>query len=170
MISATVNDSSVMDALRKLSASTYDLSPVMGEIGETIRSSVDLNFVDSSDPWGGKWRSLSRATIMQRLGRGKDNFKKDGKISKKGQSVAMSGFQPLMDTGRLRSSITYQATGNSVTVGTKLIYAATHQFGRDHIPARPFMPIRNGEVDLPAPLRDEIIGTIGDHIMRAVGK
>jgi len=45
----------------------------------------------------------------------------------------------LQDTGRLRMSINFRTSGNQGYLGTNMIYAATHQFGRGSIPARPFL-------------------------------
>ena len=45
----------------------------------------------------------------------------------------------LQDTGRLRTSIMFNMSGNTGYIGTNVLYAATHQFGRDNIPARPFL-------------------------------
>jgi len=45
----------------------------------------------------------------------------------------------LQDTGRLRMSINFRGSGNTGYLGTNVIYAATHQFGRGKIPARPFL-------------------------------
>lgn len=47
----------------------------------------------------------------------------------------------LQLTTMLRKSIRVVGfTSDSVLVGSDRPYAATHQLGRDHIPARPFMP------------------------------
>ncbi len=45
----------------------------------------------------------------------------------------------LQNEGHLVDSITHLVTGNSVEVGTNLVYGATHQVGRGGIPARPFL-------------------------------
>lgn len=48
----------------------------------------------------------------------------------------------LTERGFLRRGIHYQVTGpGRVEVGSALVYAATHQFGRGGIPARPFLGI-----------------------------
>ncbi|MCY4548123.1 MAG: phage virion morphogenesis protein [Defluviicoccus sp.] len=39
------------------------------------------------------------------------------------------GGQTLTDSGRLRSSIAYNVTGDGMEVGTNVVYAAIHQFG-----------------------------------------
>lgn len=47
---------------------------------------------------------------------------------------------PLLDTGRLRNSIQVMPTRTGIRALTNVVYAATHQYGRDAIPARPFFP------------------------------
>ena len=51
----------------------------------------------------------------------------------------------LQDTGELRRSIHFRADNNGVIIGSKLKYAATHQFGRGKIPARPYLGINELE-------------------------
>jgi phage gpG-like protein len=53
----------------------------------------------------------------------------DGTAWKKSRRVIESGGQTLRDKGILRNSFSYVATGNSVTIGTNVIYAAIHHFG-----------------------------------------
>lgn len=71
--------------------------------------------------------------------------------------------QPLLDTGRLRSSITYSLTDSGFSLGTSVAYAPVHQYGATirpksgkvlrwqaggrwygakevKVPARPFLP------------------------------
>lgn len=48
---------------------------------------------------------------------------------------------PLLDTGRLRASIAPVWNARSFELNTNVIYAATHEFGRDNIPQRQFLPI-----------------------------
>ena len=54
----------------------------------------------------------------------------------------------MLDTGRLRNSITYRVAGEVLYVGTNVEYAGIHQFGARAgrrrnvvIPARPFLGI-----------------------------
>lgn len=87
---------------------------------------VDLvaeGFKQSRAPDGAPWRPLARARRRN---------KKKGDRGK-----------PLMDTGRLRASVTTATsiTADGFTIGSNLVYAATHQYGRGPIPARPFLPV-----------------------------
>ena len=69
-------------------------------------SDVRNNFAKSVSPEGVPWRRLAYPRI---------NSKGDDK--------------PLRDTGILMASVYGRSDGNSITVGTNLIYAALHQFG-----------------------------------------
>lgn len=56
------------------------------------------------------------------------NFAEGGRPEKWKKPKTRSG-QPLRDTGRLMNSIGQLISGDTVYVGTNLIYAAVHQFG-----------------------------------------
>ena len=83
----------------------------------------------------------------------------------------------LRDTGRLAGSVNYRASRDQVVVGSNVIYAATQQFGRADnrmfgralapIPARPFLPIRNGRLDLPAATRAALLDLLHDALAQA---
>jgi len=96
----TINDLEVQTALARLSQQLKNNSPVLDAIGADLLKRVQLNFKSSQSPDGAAWKALK---------------------SRKGK--------PLLDTTRLRNSITYQVDGDSVAIGTNVIYAAVHQFG-----------------------------------------
>jgi phage gpG-like protein len=76
--------------------------------------SLDLTmegFERSIDPYGRRWKKLK-----YRVG------------------------QPLLDTGRLRASIRPLANAARFELKTPVVYAATHQHGRDAIPRRMYLP------------------------------
>lgn len=78
-------------------------------------------FRTSTSPAGESWPDLADSTIEN-----------------KGSS------RPLVDTGLLRNSVFAAAKGGAVVFGVSghaAVYAATHQFGRDAIPDRPFLPL-----------------------------
>ncbi|MBL8250426.1 MAG: phage virion morphogenesis protein [Candidatus Competibacter sp.] len=59
-----------------------------------------------------------------------------------GYAATRHGGQSLLDArGDLIRSLTAFADRQSAGWGTNLVYAATHQFGRDAIPARPFLGV-----------------------------
>jgi len=112
-----------------------DLRPALRTAGNIMTRSFGRNFAAEGRPT--KWAPLSPATIARRRqGRGR------------------LGIKILQDTGRLRESTigrgagaadhVYDLSPRSLVIGTRLIYAATHQFGRRDwkIPARPFVLVQ----------------------------
>lgn len=99
------------------------VTDVVKAVAAEAQDLVAEGFRRSTAPSGAPWRPLAqaRARNRRRGDRGK----------------------PLVDTGRLRASVTTRpridATGFTITADP--IYAATHQYGRGAIPARPFLPI-----------------------------
>ena len=95
---------------------------------------VAEGFRVSVSPSGARWRPLAQARARNR---------------RKGDRG-----KPLVDTGRLRASVTTRPRvgedGFAITADP--IYAATHQYGRGAIPARPFLPLP----DLPAAWRERL--------------
>lgn len=155
-ITVTVDDAEVRAALERMTAAARNPRPALRAIGQVLVSGTDLSFRAQEDPWGAPWAPLSETTLARRRG---------------------TSAHILRDTGRLANSISARVTGTAVEVGTNVIYAATHQFGRPTnrfyntprgarapIPARPFMPIRGGVVDLPAEWRRDILDAIADHL------
>ena len=157
---------SALRGLPEFTRRLQNLTPAMDAIGAAILSEVDLGFREQRDPWGEKWAALSTKTTlpMRRVGKAK------------GKPRA----QILSDTGILKNSFSHQTTKRSVTVGTKDKRAGTHQFGAaqgaygrmlrggpipwGRIPARPMLPIRNGQVDLPRAMQLEIMDAVLTHL------
>lgn len=138
-INVSIDDKEVRNMLTALQNRMGNLTPVMKTIGETVRTSVIRNFEQGGRPT--RWKSSKRAK------------KEDGKT--------------LIDTARLRNSITARAYRDRAVVGTNVIYAAIHHFGgkagrgrKVNIPARPYLMVQ-----------DEDWKTIREHIMKylAVG-
>jgi len=100
-------------------ASTEVRDGCAAAFAEEIRTRVTDDFSAARAPDGSSWRPLSPRTIARR---------------RKGST------RPLLDTGRLRNSIHVTHDASGVYVQTSVVYAATHNFGRDAIPARPFIP------------------------------
>lgn len=55
-------------------------------------------------------------------------------------AATKSGNPPLRRTGALQASARPRDTGRGLRVRTSLPYAAVHQFGGRHTPARPYLP------------------------------
>ena len=115
-----------------------NMRPAWKSIGEGLVVSFQKNFDAEGRPQ--KWEPLAESTVQRKLRKFKGTFTQSGRLSAKGKRIK-KGNKILTDSSRLRNSITYQEMQNGVKVGTNVIYAATHQFGRDAIPARPFLVI-----------------------------
>lgn len=102
----------------KLIRKVQDKALMHDAIGQALVSRVVQGFDISTGPYG-EWRPLSPVTINRRR-------KKSAK--------------PLLDTGRLRNSITHEFDNNSARIGTNVEYAKYHQLGTKTIPARKFLP------------------------------
>jgi phage virion morphogenesis protein len=100
-------------AIARLGERARNLAPAMREIGSGVVDDARLRFRDSKDPYGAPWQRLKASTLAAR---------------RKGSGPGQA--KPLLDTGRLRNSVTYRVDGpDAVVVGTNVAYAAIHQFG-----------------------------------------
>ncbi len=114
-------------SLRGLADGVRDTSALMPRLGEYLRSSTQDRFKTQAGPDGGPWAVLQPHTLKRKR-RNRDKI--------------------LTQRGFLRKNITYQVTApGRVEVGSNLIYAATHQFGRGSIPARPFLGLGPRDTD-----------------------
>lgn len=111
-ITVKAHDEAVQQMLRQLSERMRNLKPVMTDIGEIVRTSIERNFAASGRP--GKWAPSRR--------------------------VKQKGGQTLSLSGRLRRSFAVKAGSDRVAVGTNVVYAAIHQFG-GRTPARTISPV-----------------------------
>ncbi|WP_295579436.1 phage virion morphogenesis protein [uncultured Lamprocystis sp.] len=177
--SIDIDDAQLTAALRGLTTRLRDLRPVMAGIGQELVTLADLSFRGEQDPWGKPWDALSEVTLLRRGQRktgGKSLRTKRGN-TRASALRAMLSAKILRDTGRLAGSVNYRASRDQVVVGSNVIYAATQQFGRADnrmfgralapIPARPFLPIRNGRLDLPAATRAALLDLLHDALAQA---
>jgi phage gpG-like protein len=74
---------------------------------------------------------------------------------KKSNRAMAQGGMTLQDTARLKQSVTARSSnsireieGNTLTFGTKIVYAPTHQFGwpKKGIPKRPFLGVYEEDI------------------------
>lgn len=122
------------------------LQAPLAKIGEDLVESTKQRFATSTGPDGSRWAPNSMATIMGMLEGSAGNFRKDGRISKKG-ATRVANKKPLVASGILQDTISYDVEGDSLFVGTNRFAgqwdggAAVHQFGSKDgsIPARPFL-------------------------------
>jgi phage virion morphogenesis protein len=149
----TVDDAALQGALAEMLARVRHPRDAFAASGQALVTHVDLNFRAQADPWGDPWAELSPVTLSRRRG---------------------SSAQILRDTGRLANSLHARVNDTSVAVGTDVEYAAVHQYGHPlnrffgralaPIPARPFLPIRGGRVDLPDDLRADLLDILGHYL------
>ncbi len=114
--------------LTALSTRLDDLTPVMREIAEMLKTDVEEAFEFKHNPsTHQKWKNLDPAYQQQRIKQGKwggeyDILRRDGELSDEIKSDYGSKF---------------------AKVGTNTKYAPVHQFGyaNRNVPARAFLPI-----------------------------
>lgn len=124
-----------------LTEQMMDLSPVMQEIAEIGDSSIQQNF-----RVGGRFGSGEFGGGTQRW--------------PESERARTEGGRTLLDTAHLSASVTSSVSGNSVSWGTNLVYAATMQFGRKKdggtsdpdgdgfvIPPRPFVVLQDIDIE-----------------------
>lgn len=179
--------------LAAMEKAAADTAPIYAAIGQALVTRIRICFKFGIDPWGSPWAPIRYRAIR----RGK-NGKASAVGRKQAEANTGSGSkgQPLVDTGRLRNSISYTSDATSVTVGTSVSFAKTHQFGavirpkngkflafpgpngpvifakKVTIPGRPFLPIRRygGNVELPPAWRADALRTVKNHLLAAAEK
>lgn len=150
MLEITYNDGIIQAMLKRIKEVAGNTEPAMEGIGNVVMEIAKRSFDNSASPDGTPWAANSEATILQYLEKTGGNYKKDGTLSKKGQTRAINK-RPLIGQSRdLQRQFSYVATADSVTISNSMVYAAMQQFGGTtqqfphlwgNIPARPFMPI-----------------------------
>ena len=115
-----------------------DTTPLLEAIGAEVESQTRRRIsVDKESPAGMPWPEWSADYAATRH---------------KGQSL-------LEGEGHLLGSITHQVEGDSVLIGSPLIYAATHQFGdvERGIEPRPFLGLEGDDLD-------DVVGLVEDYL------
>lgn len=167
MIEVKVDDAQVKAMLQRLAQRMGNLTPVMRAAGDVLRNDAAANFKGQHGPDGAPWHKLAQSTL---LARAKRLSGKGGIYTQKGQlrkpaARLMANAKILLDRGTLRQSVqVLQTTPTSVTVGSRLPYAAIHQLGgkagrggKVRIPARPF-------IGMSANAERQIINTINAYL------
>ncbi|WP_299427210.1 phage virion morphogenesis protein [uncultured Meiothermus sp.] len=135
------------------------LDRVAANVGEALVSSTIQRFMEQKDPTGQPWQPLAAATVAPRA----RDFTKGGRL-RKGVEERLQGRKILIQSARLRNSITSKRDGTAVAVGTNVVYAAIHQFGgmagrgrRVRIPARPYLGVsRADQAEITRILQEEL--------------
>lgn len=174
MIRVEIDTSEFNKVVKALIKRGGDFSPVMRDVGEHMHGSVMQNFEEQGRPE--KWEPLKFSTLVSRYIRGNRERKRKRRVLVRGGTGYSRGFTRLLamgkiliDTGRLRSSITYEPKKFSVRIGTGLVYGGIHQTGgkagrgrRVKIPARPYLVVQEED-------RRYIDEVIVDYLMKKTG-
>jgi phage virion morphogenesis protein len=152
----TVNAEKTLAALKAAEAAALDLAPVFRQIGEIVTRSVRENFREGGRPQ--KWTPLAIETLMGKAGGMRAAYTKKGGRLRNSARKRILGNKILIDTGRLINSITYVVGPRDVEIGTNVEYAAVHQFGDKHIPARPFLMLQRQDETTISELVEKRIG------------
>lgn len=164
MITITVDDRAVVNALNALRSRVGDMTPAMRAAAQVLRSDILERFDAQNAPDGAPWKPLTTAAILARARR----HAPAGYRKRRAQTIARfsAGAKALLDTGALRNSIkVLRASSTEAVVGTSLSYSAIHHFGgqagrgrKVTIPARPFMGLsRDGKQEIIDTLRRYLI-------------
>lgn len=139
IINVVFRDQAARDLLARLKGRMSNMRPFFASAGEAITEGIMTAFDTSTDPeTGNRWKKVERK----------------GKRHK-------PPFKPLILNSILMRSIhPTRIAADSVTVGTNVVYAALHQYGRPPIAARPYMGIS-------AATWREIIDTAEDYLAAA---
>lgn len=174
MITIELSDSGVNAALARLQKTTEHLPTVLELIGEILVDSTKKRFATSTGPDGQRWAPNSEVTILRYIGKYKGAFsKKTGRLTKAGAG-RVSGKKPLIgETGDLSRQIYRKVDGNTLYIGSSMIYSAAQHFGMKRgyagstklgspipwgdIPARPFLGLSDQD-------RRDILATISDYL------
>jgi phage virion morphogenesis protein len=134
----------VLKKLREMRARLGNMSPAWASAGEVLIRSVRVNFDASGRPTA--WPPLKASTLSSWVGTYTKVRKKHGGLTAKGKRL-VAGRKILIRSGALLNSITKDVGRDHVEVGSNLLYAATHQYGRTSgrgapIPARPYLAVQ----------------------------
>lgn len=135
-----IEDRGVRAALQRAIVATGDVSPALVEIGEYLTETTKRRFDSSTAPDGTRWAANRLATLALYGNR----------FSNRRRAAAVSGKKPLIGESRsLSTTVAYQVIGQTLEVGSPMIYAGVQQFGAKarqfgrapwgDITARPFL-------------------------------
>lgn len=106
-VSVGIADAGLGTVLQAMAAQLADMTPVYKAIGRKLESNINLRFDTKTDPSGKPWAPWAESTKEARQSEGRGNL--------------------LEYTGRMRDSLTYVLTSDSVEVGFGVEYAQYHE-------------------------------------------
>lgn len=131
-----------------VAARAQRLTPAYKRIGEYLVAETDDRFARQRSPEGQPWAPLAAAT--------QERKRKQGKIAKILQQ----------DGALVREATAYQLSGEGVSLGANLPYAAIHQLGGRagrgrsvSIPARPYLGVNSAD-------EEEFGAIVTDYLLR----
>lgn len=131
LITIEANTGEVGKHLQRIAERAEHLPDVLTELGEVLVPSVYARFVAGVAPDGEPWAPLAPRTLRR----------------KKGPGI-------LRESLALQDSIHYQVEGDTLHVGTDVVYGAIHQLGgtikhkgggKTKMPARPYLGLSAGD-------------------------
>lgn len=153
-------DSVVFQAARKIAAQ----KELLDSLGEMLVSSTMQRFQEERGPDGTKWEPSGRAWEAGLARSARKATKRTS--AKKGRAETGKFGKTLQDSGRLRSSVTFESlvTQNQVCVGSNVAYARIHQLGgkagrgqKTTIPARPYLGVEEKDIEEAKALLEEFM-------------
>lgn len=142
----SINWGGLRDALDRATGNISDTQSLMTEIGIEMKRQTIKRFHESVGPDGEAWAAVK-------------NPRKDSRGRPRNGRA-----KPLLDTGRLRNSISFSAGPFDVHVGSNVEYARIHQLGGQAgrgrsvtIPARPYLGLSEEDAQ-------EIADLVKDHM------
>lgn len=145
LLSITVSNEGVVNALNALSQRMGDLSPVMRDIGQGLEREIINRFMGQRDPNGAAWHPLAKSTLLNRAKTG-----------------AKGGI--LEHYGTMLQSLSFEAGSNSVRVGFTQPYAVYHEFGTKKMPRRGMLFSDENTGTLGASDEALVLDLIGDYL------
>jgi phage gpG-like protein len=116
-------------------AARADFIPAIAKVVGVALTKLTLDgFRRAQDPYGKAWAAVERNRARDRKAR--------ARRARAGRVVKSD--KPLIDTGRMRASVTHVVSGGDVRIVIPVQYASYHQEGTKHIQARPMLPDSRG--------------------------
>lgn len=161
----SINWGGFKDAVDEASSNISDTQGLMTKIGVAMKGHTVRRFAAGVDPDGNAWKPSGRVA-----GTAASDKKRDSKgrfLTGSGRKGKKGSGQTLVDTGRLRNSISFSASPLDVHVGSNVVYARIHQLGgkagRNHkvtIPARPYLGLsEEDQKEIEALVKDHLEGS-----------
>ena len=172
MIDGEIDDEEVLAALEALSEKIGGRE-ALGTVANAIAEEIRLGFEDSTDPWGTPWKALKFRAGQPLKDTGvlansiTHNITSDTS-AEVGTNICYAIVHQFGATVKADQPKGKQSLCGYVTKGAKrLAFSAGGSIIHAKsvtIPARPFMPIRNGAADLPESWKGSILAALSGEL------